>query len=578
MKGKKFLKGILSVCLFGTLVFTAANTAKAETVTSYNVDAAVSYAKKHVNDSKQDCIQFVRGCFEAGGVKKDENRKNGSGTEDGYKVSEYIEYLTTCGYADLIELQTKQMNWYPSGKDWYVPMSANSGKLSVGDGVIYKCEKCNSYFHASIVTGVNEDGYALYYAQNRAVENKPLCKIKCVTCKADKQNITLYSLHLKTAAGGYDSSYNSVKVTGLKAEHADDNNLKLSWDAAKDADGYYIFRRSSKSNYAYDFYKETSGTSITCEKPEFSGVYNYIVRPYRVTGGTTYVGAASEACLYYNTPVVTVEKDSATGKPVIKWTKVAGATSYQVFKSANGKDTWYPLYTASGAGSYTYKDADSSKWYYMVEASKSGVGYKRQSEPVAFTYVPKTETAKIKTPTNVKVSVVSSTGKLKVSWNKVTGAEKYEVYRSTSGKAGTYYRLILTSKTSVTHSGATSGSRYYYKVRAVDTDKNVKSAFSKVVSGVAKFKKTTIKVTYTSAGKPKITWNKVPGAKYYRVYRSSTGKAGTFYSMITTTKTSCIHSGAKKGTTYYYMVRAVNPKESAAIAPYSNIVAGKPKK
>lgn len=493
MKGKNFLKGILSVCLFGALVFTAANTAKAETITSYKADAAVSYAKKHVNDSKQDCIQFVRECLEAGGVPKDQDRKDASGADYGYTVSEYIEYLTTRGYAELKKLQTKQMNWRSSGKDWYVPMSANSGQLSVGEGIIYKCEKCNTYFHTSIVTGTNEDGYALYYAQNGAVENDPLCKIICSNCQADKPNITLYSLRLKTTANGYDSSYNSVKVTGVKVEAVDNNNLKLSWNAAKNADGYYIFRRSSKSTYAYRLYKETSATSITCEKPALNGVYSYIVRPYRISGGTTYVGAASDASIYYNSPTVT-------------------------------------------------------------------------------------ETVKVKAPTNVKVSVVSSTGKLKISWDKVTGAEKYEVYRSTSGKAGTYYRLILTSKTSVTHTGATSGSRYYYKVRAVDTDKNVKSAFSKVVSGVAKFQKATIKVTYTSAGKPKITWNKVPGAKYYRVYRSATGKTGTFYSMITTTKTSCTHTGAKKGTTYYYMVRAVNPKESTATAPYSNIVAGKPKK
>ena len=72
-------------------------------------------------------------------------------------------------------------------------------------------------------------------------------------------------------------------------------------------------------------------------------------------------------------------------------------------------------------------------------------------------------------------------GKPKISWSKVTGADKYYVYRSTNGKD--YTILIKTTKTSVTNTGAKKGTKYYYKVKAIcSANTNANSAFSAVVS------------------------------------------------------------------------------------------------
>ena len=79
----------------------------------------------------------------------------------------------------------------------------------------------------------------------------------------------------------------------------------------------------------------------------------------------------------------------------------------------------------------------------------------------------------------VKITTVS--GKPKLSWGKVTGADKYYVYRSTNGK--NYTILIKTTKTSVTNTGAKKGTKYYYKVKAIcSANTKANSAFSTVVS------------------------------------------------------------------------------------------------
>ena len=76
-----------------------------------------------------------------------------------------------------------------------------------------------------------------------------------------------------------------------------------------------------------------------------------------------------------------------------------------------------------------------------------------------------------------------------------------------------------------------------------------------------------VKTGFNSAGKPKLTWEKISGAVKYQVYRS-TEKDGTYKLMLTTTNTSYVNTSAEKGKTYYYKVKAVASK-SAESSAYS---------
>ena len=79
------------------------------------------------------------------------------------------------------------------------------------------------------------------------------------------------------------------------------------------------------------------------------------------------------------------------------------------------------------------------------------------------------------------VSITTANGKPKLTWNAVTGADKYYVYRSTDGK--TYKQLSTTTKTSLTNTGAKKNTKYYYKVKAIcSVNSNANSTFSNIVS------------------------------------------------------------------------------------------------
>jgi hypothetical protein len=66
-----------------------------------------------------------------------------------------------------------------------------------------------------------------------------------------------------------------------------------------------------------------------------------------------------------------------------------------------------------------------------------------------------------------------------LSWGAIDGATEYELYRSTDG-GKTYKLLKTTTKTSLTHTGAVAGNKYYYKVKAIHSKSNANSAYARV--------------------------------------------------------------------------------------------------
>ena len=128
-----------------------------------------------------------------------------------------------------------------------------------------------------------------------------------------------------------------------------------------------------------------------------------------------------------------------------------------------------------------------------------------------------------------------------------------------------------TTKTSYTNSGAESGTKYYYRVKAVAVvnGKNVVSANSSTKSLFTSLAKPSVSIT-TSNGKPKLTWKAVTGADKYYIYRSTDGKNFSYWD--STTKTTYVTSGAKKNTKYYYKVKAVCASNSNANSAQSSTV------
>ena len=165
-----------------------------------------------------------------------------------------------------------------------------------------------------------------------------------------------------------------------------------------------------------------------------------------------------------------------------------------------------------------------------------------------------------------KISKLESVnGGVKISWNKVNGAEKYRVYYK--GSKG-WTRLADTTSTAYTDSKVSSGKTYTYTVRCIN------SSATKFTSGYDSKGKTVKyisvpKITKAESvnGGVKISWNKSNGAEKYRVYYK--GSKG-WTRLADTTSTSYTDSKVSSGKTYTYTVRCINSSATKFTSGYDS--------
>ena len=162
-------------------------------------------------------------------------------------------------------------------------------------------------------------------------------------------------------------------------------------------------------------------------------------------------------------------------------------------------------------------------------------------------------------------------GRPTLTWNAVSGAAKYEVYRARSMN-GDYIKYSTVTGTSYTNTSyIENGNTYYYKVRALKSD-GTAGAWSSIVS--VTYKQTLSAPTVTGGndaqGRPTLKWNAVSGAAKYEVYRARSLN-GDYIKYSTVTGTSYTNTSyIENGNTYYYKVRAL--KSDGTAGAWSSIV------
>ena len=151
---------------------------------------------------------------------------------------------------------------------------------------------------------------------------------------------------------------------------------------------------------------------------------------------------------------------------------------------------------------------------------------------------------------------------LRITWEKVKGADGYYLYRSTQA-AGGFSKIATSTKGSTvtyTDKKLSCGKTYYYKVRAYDVvkGKKVYTEYSPVVSQYTR--PHTVKVTtITHAHKKAVLhWSKTSGASGYEIYKkSSSDKAFQPAKVISSAKTlKWTDTKVKENLGYEYKVRA----------------------
>jgi hypothetical protein len=172
-------------------------------------------------------------------------------------------------------------------------------------------------------------------------------------------------------------------------------------------------------------------------------------------------------------------------------------------------------------------------------------------------------------PTNLVATAANA--QVNLTWNASAGATSYYVKRSTT--SGTEAQIASVSTTSYSDNNVSNGTKYYYVVSAYDS--YGQSANSAEVSATPAAPPPAAPAGLTANvvdSQVALTWPTSSGATNYNVKRSTTNGNG-YAQIVNTTGTNFTDSGLTNGTTYYYVVSAVN---SAGEGPNSNQASATP--
>ena len=323
---------------------------------------------------------------------------------------------------------------------------------------------------------------------------------------------------------GSNHAWNIVAIDGVYY------NADSTWDAGRDPKNYAYFLCGDS-----DFAEHTRYSEYSTE--EFYRLYpmaktKYVVCPSHSYGA--WVTTKAPTCTESGIETRTCAKCGVSENRAIPAT---GHHYDAVATAPTCTEKGYTTHTCACGDSYTDSSTDAV-----------GHNYKAGICTICGALDPE------RRPASPQIMITTESGRPKISWNAVNGADKYWVYRSVDGETFDYY--ARTDKPSFTDGSTSIGTTYYYAVKAVAVlgGRDVSSSRSTAQGIQCRPAAPSVSI-YRASGKPQLKWNAVSGAAEYWVYRSTDGVNFKYYD--STAKTSYTNTGALLGTKYHYRVKAV---------------------
>lgn len=333
-------------------------------------------------------------------------------------------------------------------------------------------------------------------------------------------NMKSYARDFISRVAGNAAPYSVDAPKNVTAVIPDDNFIvRLSWNDVKHAEGYIVYRNDNPNS---GFQKIAEGiTSTTWVDPSPLSGYNYY-RVYAYGHGLTSAASNTVSVNYAlaapkNVKALVKEFDYTIN---ITWDAVKHAESYDVYRSSSSSSGFTKV--ASGITATTWNDATplAGNNYYRVYAVGHGLTSPASNTTTVINYA-------LEAPQNVTASIQEDDFTIVVSWDAVSHAEGYDVYRSGSSSAGTFEcvaeGIVTTNWKDVT---PLPGNNYY---RVYATGHGLKSIASNTTPVVKYVLQPPTNVTSSIPDDDfviRLSWNAVKHAENYTIYRSNTSSNG----------------------------------------------------
>ena len=211
-----------------------------------------------------------------------------------------------------------------------------------------------------------------------------------------------------------------AKVTDISQEDLNADYITLTWKPVTGAKGYEVFRLGETGVTSY-VSSTAASRIILYESPEVSHTYQ-IRAIYDDSYGSNTYGEFSESYTTVREPeAVTGLKVIANGVASISlaWDELPGVTGYLVYRAPASSDKYSYIASTGSAAYHDTKVVSGTGYRYKVCAYIHKEIYTGGFSPVV-----KTNTL----PAAPILKYKAGDQKVRLSWNKVTGASSYQLY------------------------------------------------------------------------------------------------------------------------------------------------------
>jgi fibronectin type 3 domain-containing protein len=240
---------------------------------------------------------------------------------------------------------------------------------------------------------------------------------------------------------------------------------------------------------------------------------------------------------------------------VLSWAAAARATSYNVYVGrAAGQESATATLTGITGNSATLTGLAAGQQYYLTVAAVSSFGVSPPSNEARGMTAPASPAGLL---------TVAAATSLTVSWDASPGADAYTLYEGVASAAPTTALVSAITATSYTVSGLTPGGAYAFTVAALNA-----AGSSAASSAVTVTMPPAVPGNLAAAagnGSVSLSWDAAAGANTYSVFVGTAAgqeSATPVQAGIGTTSTTI--RGLANGSTYYFLVTAVNAGGASA--------------
>lgn len=235
-----------------------------------------------------------------------------------------------------------------------------------------------------------------------------------------------------------------------------------------------------------------------------------------------------------------------------EWTDVSGASHYIVYYRRASDPNWSSDITYNNY--YPLLDTEPGTLYCMQVQGVAADGTRGSYSSVkSLTFIPR-----------ATITILYYSGGNRLVWDKVEGANQYQVARKTSADSSYVYHTV--SQTSFTEFNITPGVTYTYQVRAAYATEHNGTAYGawSASRSVSVSDNPTLTLRNKTGG-VEASWQHVPGATRYTLYYKETAAAS--WSSMELRDTSYLFMELTPGVNYSFRLRALNGQNN----PYSDI-------